>query len=114
MSRVELPERFKSHLEPRHDERRLGQQHPAGARLGRNRRRRRHVALADVLGERASDQLGVRVAPRRVEGHHTSAGFSVTATEGSPTVSDSAPARTAAFKSRSMARRARISSSAAA
>ena len=109
---IELPEGLDRDLEPGDDQRRLGQECAPGPRLLCDCRRGRHVAGADVFGKRVPNQIGVGLAARRVERHQASAGFNVTATEGSPTVSRSAPARTAAFKSRSMCFSARISSSA--
>src|SRR5689334_17811004 len=58
--RLELPERLERDVDPRDHAVRLGEEYAARLELGRNRRLGRHVAVADVLLERAAHEVAIQ------------------------------------------------------
>jgi hypothetical protein len=59
--RVELPERLARDVDPGDHAVRLRQNHPASPLIGLNGPVRRDIAATDVLGQRATHQVSVRL-----------------------------------------------------
>src|SRR6185369_3826757 len=65
---IELPERFRGHIEPSDDAMRFGEQHGARPSSAVNGRRGGDVARADVLGQCTRHEIAIRLGGEWFEG----------------------------------------------